>query len=190
MDDPLTRVTAQISAATHRCRAVSVVLALGVLALVHELAIGVPLTVIAGVSLAVMLARVGALRAARDRQALDLIAHGRGQLPVTAIARARRRLLDPAERERLAETLEVIRAEVEHPVRPVRPLYRVPVVRAVSSELGEVARLVREDGGLRGLASAEQLVTDGCSPLYGDAELLLRQELGRIRFLLADEQRR
>jgi hypothetical protein len=55
----------------------------------------------------------------------------------------------------------------------------------VSSELGEVARLVREDGGLRGLARAEQLVTDGRSPLYGDVEVSLREELGRIRFLLA-----
>lgn len=184
MDDPLTRVTAQISAAAHRCLAVSVVLALGVLALLYEQAIGAPLTVTAATLLAAMLIRVGALSASRNRQALELIARGRGQLPVTAVARARRRLLDPSERERLASTLEVIRAEVERPCRPCRSLYRVPVVRAVSSELGEVARLVREDGGLRGLASAEQLITDGRSPLYGDAELLLRQELGRIRFLL------
>ena len=65
------------------------------------------------------------------------------------------------------------------------PLYCARVVRAVSPELADVARLVREGGGLRGLAGAQLLVTDGLSPLYGHVELTLRQELGRIRFLLA-----
>jgi hypothetical protein len=82
----------------------------------------------------------------------------------------------------------VIRAEAGRPpgeCHPIPPLYSLPVVRAVSSELGEVARLVRRDGGLRGLAATEQMVPDGRSPLYGDEEAVLRQELGRIRFLFA-----
>ena len=102
--------------------------------------------------------------------------------------RERQRLLDPVHRERLARSLDVICTDVDRPpgeCNPIRPLYIVPVVRAVSSELGEVAGLVRYGGGLRGLARAEQLITDGRSPLYGDVEVVLRQELGRIRFLLA-----
>jgi hypothetical protein len=61
-------------------------------------------------------------------------------------------------------------------------------VGAVSSELSQTARLVRNDGGLCGLARAEQLITDGQSPLYGDDEVALRQELDRIRFLLASRE--
>ncbi len=187
-DHPFVRVAAQRSVATERCLAVSMVLAIGVYGLIHDLSIGAPLTVTAATVLATLIVRVGALVESSNRHALDLIAGGRGQLPVEAVVRARRRLLDPADRARLARALDVIRAEVERPpgaCHSFRPLYSVPVVRAVSSELGEVARLVREDGGLRGLARAERLVTDGRSPLYGDVELALREELGRIRFLLA-----
>jgi hypothetical protein len=187
-DHPLARVTAQLSFAAERCLAVSVVLAIGVCALISDLSLGAPVTVAAATVLVTLLVRIAALGASRNRCALELVAEGRGQLPVEAVVRARRRLLDPAERERLARTLDVIRAEAER--RPgechsIRPLYSVPVVRAVSSELADVARLVREGRGLRGLAGAEQLVTDGRSPLYGDVEVTLRHELGRIRFLLA-----
>jgi hypothetical protein len=187
-EHPLARVTTQLSIAVERCAAVSVTLALGVVALTHDMPIGAPLAVAAVAVLVALLARIGALRAASTLRALELIAQGRAELPVGAVVRVRRRLVDPAQRERLARALDVIRAEAGRPpgaCHPVPPLYRVRVVRAVSSELGEVAGLVRRDGDLRGLAATEQLVTDGCSPLYGDEEALLRQELGRIRFLLA-----
>jgi hypothetical protein len=187
-DDPLARVTAQLSVAAERCVAVSVLLALGVAALMHEISIGAPLAAAAAAVLAALLARLGVLVAASNRRAVELIAQGRGELPVEAVVRVRQRLLDPAQRERLARALDVIRAEAGRPpaaCHPVPPLYSVPVVRAVSSDLGEVARLVRHSGGLRGVAATEQLVTDGCSPLYGDSEAVLRQELGRIRFLFA-----
>jgi hypothetical protein len=185
---PLARVTTQLSVAIEQSVAVSVVLALAVVALIHDLAIGAPLAVAAAAVLAALLARVGVLLAASNRRALELIAQGRGALPVEAVARVRQRLLDPAQRERLARSLDVIRAEAWRPpseCHPIRPLYSVRVVRAVSFELGEMARLVRRGRGLRGLAATEQMVTDGCSPLYGDDEAVLRQELGRIRFLFA-----
>jgi hypothetical protein len=96
--------------------------------------------------LAALLARMAVLVAATNRRAIELIAQGRGDLPVAAVARARQRLLDPAQRESLARALDVIRAEASRPpseCHRIAPLYRVPVVRAVSPELGEVARLVR-----------------------------------------------
>ena len=192
-DDPLAPVTAQLSVAEGRCLAVAAMLVIGVCVLVLGVSHGAALTIAAAIVLVVLLVRIGALSAARDRRAVELIAQGRGALPVRAIARARQRLLDPAERARLARTLEHIRAEAALPPGqrgPVPPLYRAPVVRAVAPELADVARLVREGGGLRGLAGAEQLVTDGRSPLYGNVEVLLRQELGRIRFLLATDNHR
>ena len=124
----------------------------------------------------------------RRRRAVELIAQGRGALPLQPVVRERQRLLDPVHRERLARSLDVIRTEAGRPpgkCHRIRPLYSVRVVRAVSSELGQAAELVRNGGGLCGLARAEQLVTDGHSPLYGDDEVALRHELDRIHFLLA-----
>jgi hypothetical protein len=187
-DDPLERVTAQLSVAAERSVVVSAMLALGLVAVILDMPIGAPLTLAAAAVLAVLIARIGSLRAASHRRALELIAQGRGRVPVDAVRRARQRLLDPANRESLARALDVIRVEAGRPpgeCHPIRPLYSVPVVRAVSSDLGELAGLVRRSRGIRGLAATEQLVTDGCSPLYGDAEADLRQELARIRFLFA-----
>jgi hypothetical protein len=187
-DHPLVRVTAQLSMAEWRCLAVSAALVAGVCALAVDSGLGAPVTVAAAIVLVAQLVRIHALIAARDRRAVELIAEGRGALPVGAIARARRRLLDPSQREQLARALDAIRTEANRPADgcpPIPPLYNVCVVRAVSPELADVARLVREGGGLRGLAGAQLLVTDGLSPLYGHVELTLRQELGRIRFLLA-----
>jgi hypothetical protein len=187
-DDRLAQVTAQLSVAAEQCLVVSALLAIGVCALVRDVFLGAPLTVAAGTVFGALLVRIGTLGASRRHRAVELIAQGRGRLPVEAVVRARRRLLDPAERERLARTLDVVCAEVQRPpwgCHSMQPLYSVPVVRAVSSELAELAQLVRQGGGLPGLACAELLVTDGRSPLYGDAEVPLRHELGRIRFLLA-----
>jgi hypothetical protein len=187
-DHPLARVTTQLSVAADRTVAVAVLLAVGIVALIGGMSIGAPLAVAAIAVLAVQLARIGALLAASNQRALELIAQGRGDLPVEAVVRVRQRLLDPAQRECLARALDVMRAEARRPpdeCHGIPPLYRVPVVRAVSPELGEVARLVRVNGGLRGVAATEQMVTDGRSPLYGDVETVLRQELRRICFLFA-----
>ena len=188
-DHPLTRATSRLSVAVEQCITISGLLAVGVYGLIEGLSIGLPLAVAAGTVLVVLLGRVGALIESRNHRAVGLIAEGRGSLPVEAVVRERRRLLDPSDRERMARTLDVIRAEVARPggaaCHRVQPLYNVAVVRGVASELGELATLVREGGELRGLARAEQLVTDGRSPLYGESEVVLHQELGRIRFLLA-----
>lgn len=182
------RATAQLTVAVERCVAVLIVLTIGTLAVLDGLALGIPLTISSATVLAGLLVNVGASVATRHQRALELIADGRGDLPLRAIVRARKRLLDPTEVERLARSLDLLRAEVEPSSvrrRPMRPVYCVRVIRALAFELGEVARLVRTGGGLRGLARTEQLITDGTSPLYGSDEEALRQELGRIRFLLA-----
>jgi hypothetical protein len=187
-EHPLARATTQLCVATKRCLAASVMLGLGVVALIYDMPLGVPLAVAAAAILTALIARIGALRAASNREALELIAQGREELPVEAVVRVRQRLLDPADRERLARALDVIRSEAGRApgeCHAIPPLYSVSAVRAVSSELGEVALLVRKSGAVRGLAATEQMVTDGRSPLYRDEETLLRLELDRIRFLFA-----
>jgi hypothetical protein len=84
--------------------------------------------------------------------------------------------------------LDALCAEAARPAEQchaIRPIYDPRVVSALSAELAEVARLVRDGGGLRGLARAERLVIDGGSALYGSSEEAFRQELRHIRFLLA-----
>jgi hypothetical protein len=123
----------------------------------------------------------------RDR-ALELIAQGRASVPLVAAARERQRLVEPRFRERLARSLDDIQDDCElamRGARPVRPLFSVRVVRAAAPELTRVATLVRGDrAGLPGIAMAERLVTNGCSPLYGEDLGLLLEELRRTRFLL------
>jgi hypothetical protein len=186
-DHPLSHATAGVALACERCAVAAVLLTVGVLFALQGTSIGGPLALSAAVVLGALLARLAAVSAVRDRRALELIAAGRGDLPIRPVMRVRQRLLRPIERERLARTLDFIRTEAQRPAYACRvpPLYRVNVVRPQSDELAEVAALVRHGGTLRGLARTYQMVTDGCSPLYGDAEEPLRQELGQIRFLLA-----
>jgi hypothetical protein len=66
-----------------------------------------------------------------------------------------------------------------------QPLADVRVIRAVASELREVAGLLR--GGrpaVEGVALVEWLLTSPATPLYGTEVELLRQELRRARYLL------
>ena len=189
-DHPLSRVQTRLAVAREQCVVVSAVLMVGLVALVDEPSIGAPLTVAAASVLAALVGRVGVLSGSRNRHAVELIAQGRGDVPLEAVERAKRRLLDPRHRARLARVLDDIRAEIERPsaaARRVRPLYRVRVVRPLVAEIAEVAALVRGEGGLRGVARTESLITDGCSPLYGDGEEALRHELICIRFLLESE---
>ena len=187
-EHPLARATDQVTVAIDRCLAVSALLVVGVLALIDGLAVGPPLVFASVTVLAALLAVLEDKTTARDLRALELIGEGRGDLPIGAVMRVRRRLLDPVQRERLARSLDVYCAEAARPAEQrhaIRPVYDPRVVTALSTELAEVARLVRGDGGLRGLARAERLVVDGCSALYGSSEAALRQELRQIRFLLA-----
>jgi hypothetical protein len=130
-----------------------------------------------------------ALVADRKRElVLDLIIEGRGHLPLVAVRRARRRLLDRGHREGLAQWLDAVCREAEHPMqRPAfaRPMYSTRLITTLAPDLAEIARLLRTDTpGLRGVAMTQRLLGDGTSALYGQDVDVLRQELHRIRFLL------
>lgn len=65
------------------------------------------------------------------------------------------------------------------------PFYRSHVLAAVEPQLLDVARLLDAEGaGVRGIAMLDRLITSGTSPLYGSRVEPLRDELGRIRYLL------
>jgi hypothetical protein len=120
---------------------------------------------------------------------LDLIVAGGGRLPLEAVARERVRLLDARRRRRLGQWLEGV-AEGRDlgfgtPGRG-RPLLTARVIASCRRELIDVASLARGDEpDVAGVALLEQLVSDGCSPLYGEDARALRCALWRIRFLLS-----
>jgi hypothetical protein len=120
-------------------------------------------------------------------RAFELIASGREELPVEAIAHERSRLRDHRYRRRLARTLQVIT------LQPETREFWTPIaadrasVEAARGELLEIARLLRElpSVSARGVALVTRLVRDGStSPLYQGPAPRLREELGRIRHVL------
>jgi hypothetical protein len=132
--------------------------------------------------------RLATLRAARRELCLELIVDGRQGLPLTCIERERRRLLDPRTWERLAKSIDEILNSAGRPlpVHPaVRPIFHVRVIRRVAPELCQVASLLRGDAPcVRGVAAVEWLLRSPPSPLYGVDIESLREELGRVRYLL------
>jgi hypothetical protein len=120
-------------------------------------------------------------------RAFELIASGREDLPLEAIASERSRLRDHGYRRKLARTLQVITVQPEG--RDWRtPAYadRASVV-AARADLLEVARLLRDlpSVSARGVALVTALVRDGAtSPLYQGPAVRLQEELGRIRHML------
>jgi len=98
--------------------------------------------------------------------------------PVLSIARGRARLASSFEHV-IEEALGARRVAFGPPM--VCPWVAAPV----AGQLRVVAELLRGAcPGLRGVALARRLLTDGDSPLYGRDVEALREELGRVRFSL------
>ncbi len=128
----------------------------------------------------------------RERDcAIELVLEGDERVPIAAVQRQRRRLLAEQTRNGLAGNLEdLIRQSARRSRRQMRvtPLPFEPmVVRTVAGELRDVIGLLRaEDVSARGVARAERLVERAVSPLYGQDVGALREELRRVRDLLAN----
>ena len=137
------------------------------------------------VTLALSLALVIAQGSVRAR-VIELLAAGSDRIPLAVVQRERRRLISRTERERLARSLERLLADVRSARSRLLP--GVAKLRYLSDEMADVVHMLRQDDvNVRGVALAHRLLSDGSgSPLYsGDLESL-REELGRIRFLLTD----
>jgi hypothetical protein len=120
---------------------------------------------------------------------LQLIADGRGRLPLPEIEDQCARLLDPQHRRDQVEWLTAL-AKGEHFAfgvpRRVPPIINRRVVAAAREELMEVAyALSGDERGLAGLALLELVSYEPESPLFGDDALQLREALARVRFRLA-----
>jgi hypothetical protein len=133
--------------------------------------------------------RWATLRAERRDLCLELLIAGRGRLPLTAVARERRRLADPRLQSRLAASFDHLAALAVLPHRRrERQLSMCSrrVLAAVEPQLRDIAaRLRAGDVDVRGVALLERLATCGTSPLYGEEASSLRDELARGRYLLA-----
>lgn len=185
---PLTRVEDNLADLHTRSLVVAALLCAGMAALLDGLATGLPLVIAAAVVEVALACRAVLLADSRREHALALIVQGHGDLPIDAIARQRRRLLDPARRHRLAKAFDEIRDEALHPRPPqgrMRPIFNPRIITATAPELTTIARLLRDDdAGLSGIAMAHQLLTRGGSPLYRSDVRLLREELHRIHYHL------
>ena len=168
--------------------ALAVVAVLAALVGVGDGAVADALTVGAIAALLLLMAVGTVFVDSRRRLALDVIVEGQEALTVRVVVREQERLADVKTRARLAKTYECLFEEGLGVRR--RPLRALPMVRpsvgaAVLSELGSVAALLRsERPGLDGVASAERLLIDGASPLYGEDVAALRDELERACSLL------
>ncbi len=125
----------------------------------------------------------------------ELIAAGNGAARTLRLVEdEHRRLASPKERHRLARSLERLIADAERwprlgpGHRPPPPgvtalRFTVPEARAV------VEQMRAEPAEVRGVALTSRLLSDGGrSPLFGHDAELLREELRRIRYLLAAPQ--
>jgi hypothetical protein len=129
-----------------------------------------------------------ALRGRARWEALELIAEGREGLPLAPVERERRRLLGARNRAALAGSAErMLDAASRRPdTRAARPLFDVTVIRRLADDLRPVAEALRSGpASARGLALAEHLLTRGGSSLYGHDVAPAREDLRRVRYLLA-----
>jgi hypothetical protein len=146
------------------------------------------LTVAAAVVQLALDARLAMLRLHRRELCRDLVIDGLERLPLAALGCELRRLRNPRHQARLARTAEELADSADHYHHEIGlgpPLYSHRVLARVQPELRDVARSLQADGGgVRGVALLDRLITSGTSPLYGRQVGPLRDELGRIRYLL------
>jgi hypothetical protein len=153
-----------------------------------------PLMASAGAVLAILTLLLAARRQHERDCAIGVILDGRERIPLAAVARQRRRLLSDRTRQGLANSLENKVREASGRRYLGARLVPVPcdrlVVSAVADEIVQVAQFLRRpNSSARGVARAERLIERALSPLYGRDIDALREELSRVRELLAPDAR-
>ena len=184
-DHPLARATEALDGVVRQSLAVAAVLVGSGIDLMDGRAWAATLAASATIVLLILTAVAAACKQTQRDRALALILEGRESVPVAAVQRQRRRLLDPRTRTTLARNLAEI-IDQASPCRGLRacricPLFERAVVRAVADDLRAIIRLLgSEQAPVRGVALVEHLLTDAFSPLYGNQAEPLREELHRI----------
>ena len=191
-DHPLARATEALDSVVRQSLAVAAVLVGSTIDLMAGRAWAATLAASATVVLVGLTVIAAACRQSQRDRALALILEGRDSVPVAAVQRQRRRLLEPRTRTTLARNLAAI-IDQASPCRGllacrICPLFERAVIRAVAEDLRAVIRLLgSEQAPVRGVALVEHLLTDAFSPLYGNQVEPLRDELHRIGHLLTHE---
>ena len=187
---PLLRASEAVAYTARQCLHVAAVLTGSVIALIESDRWAVPLAYSAA---SVLIVLTGLLFAHVQRErdcAIELILEGRDGLAIAPVQRQRKRLLAERTRERIiasSRTLihQVRRASTSFSLTP--PRFERAVVTAVTDELHDVIRLLGDGGcSARAIASAERLVEQATSPLYGRDVNALRDELRRVCGMVGD----
>lgn len=149
--------------------------------------------IVLGAALVVEIALLAAIPFIRSRThevTYELLAEGDDDtLAIPVVRDESRRLRSWRERERLAGSLETLLHASEGWNRAL-PAHVAPLgvrtLRFAAREARDVIALLRADtAAVRGIAMVSLLLRDGASPLYGYDPRKLREELTRIRYLLA-----
>lgn len=189
LDHPLTRASAALDTTVRQLLVVGGILGGSVAALVEHAVWARSVAIASGVVLLGFTAAVLTRRQTRRDRALDLIVEGRELVPVWIVERQCRRLSRPKAQRTLGRALDSMLEETLYRRWPAplssRPLLHRPLIARLEGEIRAVARSLRSGAAnIRGVAFCERLITDGCSPLYGEEPLTLREELRRARALL------
>ena len=186
---PLVTVLSASLTALEQVLAVAASQAVGAILLYEQVALGLPLVIASGFVQTALGCRVALLASRRREICRGLIIAGHERLALADVELECRRLGGARLRSRLARSIEEVAdigAGRRFDLRIGPPLFHLRVLRQVAPELREVGRLLRDDrASVRGVALVEWLMTSGESPLYGAQLQLLRQELGRARYLLS-----
>lgn len=190
---PLAEALARHRTVTQQTIVAVAVAPLAVVATLAHLAMG---RLALGATLLVALGFAGAWMSTRrslvDR-VQELIVGGATSLKLPVVVRERRRLASREERERLARSLEHALEEVWNwhraPVR-LQAMPGVVCLRDATPEARAVIRTLRSERvSVRGVAMTARLLMDGQrSALYSGDRRRLREELGRIRFVLESSE--
>ena len=189
---PLIRASEAVTYTARQCLYVAAVLTGSVIALIESDHWAMPLAYSAA---SVLIVLTGLLFAHVQRErdcAIVLILEGRETLAIAAVQRQRKRLLAARTRERIIDEFvgaihEVCRRSPSFSLTP--PRFERAVVAAVTDELQDVIRLLGDGGcSARAIASAERLVEQATSPLYGRDVNTLRDELRRVCGMVGDRR--
>jgi len=188
-EHPLARAEHRVRWLGRQAATLGVLLAVGALATVAG-APGLRPALLAGtlVQACLLVCLSAAVAVARER-ALELIAEGRGALPLDCVRRRRARLMRTRSVHGLAEAIQALRREARCPYRRYprrRPLYVPGVIRAADAELATTVRVLSARPDASTVARVERLLCGSASPLYGEDARRLRDELTRIHFRAAD----
>jgi len=189
---PLVRSAVAVGVLTRQLATATALVMVALAADMSGVGIGRALVLGAGVTAAVFAAGLQVARTCRRARAGDVIRAGHDGLPLRSVSRECARLqrsqgiLAKSIESALAEGL---RASGQRPAR-CRRIFDPVVIRASAGDLRELAQMVRTlPTSASALALTERLLTAGDSPLHGSDADALRREIGRIRFLLAEQER-